>query len=121
MRFLIDEALSPIIASKLTEAGHDAVHVRDADLQSASHKEIFLRTVREDRILVSADTDFGAILAELGVDKPSVIILRQAPKHPDAQAALLLANLPDLEEHLSEGCVATFIGTRVRIRHLPIK
>ncbi|MBK5226835.1 MAG: DUF5615 family PIN-like protein [Thermoleophilia bacterium] len=121
MRFLVDEALSPVIASKLTEAGHDTVHVRDAGLQSASDKEIFLRTAREDRILISADTDFGAILAELGVAKPSVIILRQAPKRPDAQAALLLANLPDLEEPLHEGCVATFVGPRVRIRYLPIK
>lgn len=121
MKFLVDEALSPLIAVKLTEARHDAIHVRDAGLQAASDKEIFLRANRDDRILVSADTDFGAILAELGVDKPSVIILRQAPKRPEAQAALLLANLPALEESLNKGCVATFVGPRVRIRYLPIK
>jgi hypothetical protein len=43
VRFLIDNALSPQVARKLSEAGHDALHVHDIDLQHASDTEIFER------------------------------------------------------------------------------
>jgi hypothetical protein len=59
LRFLIDNALSPLVAERLTAAGHEAAHVRDYDLQAASDEEIVERARAEDRIVVSADTDSG--------------------------------------------------------------
>ena len=41
MKFLVDNALSPLLAAALTEAGHDAQHVRELDLQAASDAVIF--------------------------------------------------------------------------------
>jgi predicted nuclease of predicted toxin-antitoxin system len=62
MRFLVDNAVSPKVAMRLIEAGHDAVHVRDLKLEEASDQDIVRLAADEARIIVSSDADFGAIL-----------------------------------------------------------
>lgn len=121
MRFLVDNGLSPVVAMLLNTAGHDAVHVRDYGLAAAPDATIFDRAADEDRIIISADSDFGTLLAQRSSAKPSVILLRLAsPRRPEAQAALVLANLPAIERSLEQGSIVTFKGEHMRIRALPI-
>ena len=71
MKLLIDNALSPIFASKLREARCDILLVRERDMQVSSDEEILKLAAREDRVIVSADTDFGTLLVLRKTAKPS--------------------------------------------------
>lgn len=121
MRFLIDNALSPALATLLSQAGHDALHVRVINLQRSDDAVIFDRAAAEDRIVVSADTDFGTILAVRSTQKPSVIQFRgQGTRKPNALAHTILSNLPPLIGALQTGAIVTFEPSRIRVRALPI-
>jgi len=77
MKFLIDNALSPLVADELNGAGLDAVHVRDVALHNSTDEEVFAWAAKEKRIIISADTDFGTILALRQEAAPSLILFRR--------------------------------------------
>ena len=120
MRFLVDNAMSPLIAKGLMAKGHDAIHVRDLGMAAASDSDIFDITAQQDRILISADTDFGALLVFRQTAKPSFILFRQTDKRPTSQIDFLLLHLPQLQKDLLAGCVVVMEDERIRIRALPI-
>lgn len=121
MKFLIDNALSPIVAQRLREAGHDAVHVREYGLQRASDTDIFERAATELRVVVSADTDFGTLLALRQAVRPSVILFRgPTGRAPEAVAARLITELPQTASAIERGCILTIEPGRCRVRLLPI-
>jgi predicted nuclease of predicted toxin-antitoxin system len=121
MKFLIDNAISPLVSQKLRHAGYDAIHVREIGLQAEEDLVIFEKAMAENRILISADTDFGTILALWQHSRPSVILFRRGTeRRPSDQTQLLLANLDRLKEPLEEGCIIVFDQDRIRVRSLPI-
>lgn len=121
MKFLIDNALSPKVATDLQKAGHDAVHVRDYQLQAAADQIIFDRALAENRVIISADTNFSQLLSIFDTEKPSVILFRRGTeRHPNQQSQLILSNLGTIESFLEKGSIVVFEQHRMRVRTLPI-
>jgi predicted nuclease of predicted toxin-antitoxin system len=118
---LLDQNQSPLLVGILSTAGHDTVHVRDIGLRQATDAEILSRAKRERRVVISADTDFGELLANTGDHTPSVLLLRRHDRRRvHAVAALILANLDTIIDDLDAGAIVVFDQDRVRIRRLPI-
>ena len=109
------------MARLIAEAGHDAVHVLEYGLQDAEDGVILERAGIEERVIVSADSDFAMLLAISRRGKPSFILFREAGiSRAQEYAGLILENLPLLERELETGCGVTFRRGRIRLRSLPM-
>jgi predicted nuclease of predicted toxin-antitoxin system len=122
VRFVVDANLSPKVAGHLRDGGHDAVHVAEVDLLSASDSTIMEWARENRRVVVSNDTDFGTLLAQQGASEPSFVLFRQLQdRKADGLAALLLANLDAVTDDLLAGAVVTVTPRHLRVRPLPIR
>jgi predicted nuclease of predicted toxin-antitoxin system len=77
VRLLIDANLSPKVAAALSKAGLESVHVGDVGLLTAPDRGILDYAAANALVIVSADSDFGELLAAArGATRPSVVLLR---------------------------------------------
>jgi predicted nuclease of predicted toxin-antitoxin system len=89
-------------------------------MSDATDETIFDRAAAEGRCIISADSDFGALLALREANRPSVVLLRgEGMRRPHHQLMVLLTNLPSIAASLEAGAVAVFERSRVRVRTLP--
>lgn len=122
MKLLIDANLSPSITAGLAEAGFEAVHVGEVDLLTASDTSIVEYARANDLVVVTVDSDFAAMLAIEGAERPSVVQLRDvAELGPTAHRALLVANLGAVAEDIEVGAIVSLSPTRLAVRRLPIR
>jgi hypothetical protein len=125
LKFLVDNALSPLIAEGVAirrsqrDSSPRLQHAEGTRSRSFRTRRR-TRAAEEDRILISADTDFGTLLALRNEEKPSVNLLRRGPKRPAVQLRLLLRALPVMEGPLSEGSIIVVEERRIRVRRLPL-
>ena len=79
------------------------------------------RAAGDGRILLSADTDFGEILARPWAGTPSVILFRRSDRSAASLVSILIANLPEVADDLAKGAFVVLTEERLRIRPLPFR
>ena len=122
MRFLVDENLSPRLCGFLAAEGDTAQHVHEVIGSGASDHEVMQHAIDRGAVIITADTDFGALLVQGGRTEPSVILVRELLSLPVAsQGRLLAANLDQIREVLITGAIVVFSLDDIRVRPLPLR
>lgn len=120
LRFLADMNISPKTVEALCQRGWDMIRVSQVLPVNALDQEILEFARREDRIVVTQDLDFSALLALGGYDRPSLITLRLFVSDPETVTLRLLEAFPRIGQSLREGCAVTIEDVAMRVRRLPI-
>jgi uncharacterized protein with PIN domain len=112
MRFLVDESMGNRFATLLKKAGHDVVFVGDA-IPEVMDEDVLSFAARENRVLITADKDFGELVVRFWASVKGVVLFRTLTRDP-------LRRL-ELAEGILEGAAGRFIVVtegRVRVRRL---
>ncbi|RMG73580.1 MAG: hypothetical protein D6710_03190 [Nitrospirae bacterium] len=120
MRFLADMGVAMRIVQWLREDGHDVVHLREENLHRMPNGEIFKKALKEERVIITFDLDFGEIIALSGGKKVSVILFRLNNTRTPHVIDRLRKVLKESGEDLKKGAVVVVEETRHRVRRLPI-
>jgi predicted nuclease of predicted toxin-antitoxin system len=93
MRFLANMGISPTTVAYLRAAGHNAIHLHEAQQDTLPDSAILAKARSEDRILLTSDLDFGDLLAASGEALPTVAIFRlrsMVPENVNRHIGMLL-------------------------------
>jgi predicted nuclease of predicted toxin-antitoxin system len=121
VNFVIDMNLSPRWVQRLRAGNHEAVHWMEVGSADATDQDIAEWALGERRILLTADLDFGSLLAATKAAGPSVVQLRSAVLRPARIGDALLRALALASADLLKGAFMTFDGQRTRLRPLPFQ
>ncbi len=120
MKFLLDMPISPYLADWLINQGHDAVHANSRELSRATDRELLNLAVAEDRILITADTDFPQLLAISSEPRPGIILFHGGDYRREEMVELLYKVLQEVSEDLLAKSICVVDRKRIRRRELPI-
>lgn len=120
IKILLDQGMPRSAVSLLRDRGWDAVHAYDIGLGRASDQIILDRARHDERIVITLDADFHALLAIANATAPSVIRIRREGLRGTELAELLLRIWPRIERQIRQGAMVTVTETAIRIRQLPI-
>lgn len=121
LRFLADMNISPLTVDTLAAEGVEIVRVSSVVPANASDRDILDLARRQERVVITQDMDFSALLALGGHDRPSLVTLRLLDTAPDVVTQRLRQVLSQIEPALRRGCAVTVDDSNVRIRQLPIR
>lgn len=116
MRFLADENFPGDGVRALREAGQEIAWVR-TDAPGSTDRNVLARAVKEHRVLLTFDKDFGELAWRAGLPAASGVVLFRLRMPPAAQIGSLLCRLVMARQDWA-GHFAVVEAGRVRMRPL---
>ncbi len=114
LRFLVDVGVGTTVEKWLVQAGYDTVAVRAFD-PHASDDAILKTAVRESRIVVTMDKDFGELVFHSGQAHAGVVLLRMDDADADEKLHVMQAIMNGYADQLS-GRFTVYKDGKLRIR-----
>ena len=119
-KLLADIHISPLTVAEIRAIGYNINRVSDLISASASDAKIIELAILEGAAIITQDLDFSALVAQSGLNKPSIVSLRVRDAKPHHISTILKTVLPQIEQDLQEGAIISIEKTEYRVRKLPI-
>jgi len=114
VKLLVDVGVGKAVEDWLRAQGHDVLAVRDLDPRM-SDAEILDRAVREGRLILTMDKDFGELVYRSGKVHSGVLLLRLEEARSREKVAIVEKIFRQYEQKL-RGHFAVYRRGRLRIR-----
>jgi predicted nuclease of predicted toxin-antitoxin system len=88
MRFIVDECVGPMVARWLREQSHDVYSVYD-ESRGLEDEAVIRIAVKERRVLITNDKDFGDKVYREGSLHSGVVLLRLDDQSPEVKIAAI--------------------------------
>lgn len=121
MKFLVDMNLSPGWIDLLVNSGFQAVHWSSIGRGNESDAELMRWAAEHTHVVLTADLDFGAILAATQRRLPSVIQIRADVPTPAGAGEAVISAIRQARDELESGAILSVDIGRARLRVLPFR
>lgn len=113
-KLLLDENIGSIVANTLRKEGYDTKTIFEK-ARGIKDRQVLARALREGRILITLDKDFGKLVFLSSEKHLGILFLRMRKESPDRIIFLLLAVLSRYGNHL-QNKFTTVSEDKVRMR-----
>ena len=121
MKLLVDVCLSQELVGLLGSGGNEVVHWSSIGVSNAKDLVLLRWAAENSHVIISADLDFGDLLALSSALLPSVILVRSDDQAPRHIAPLIAAALERFSTQLQNGCLISIDDGSARMRMLPLR
>lgn len=119
MQLLIDQDVYQVTIEWLREAGHDVITAKELGMQRAPDEELLRKAREMDRLFLTRDKGFGALVFLRAEESSGAILLRVTPTTVEEAHQELNCLLEKHEEEELKGLFCVVEPHRHRIRRLP--
>lgn len=114
MRFLVDAcASSRVLLTALKELGCDVLSIRDR-MPGVPDEAVLALAIEEDRVLITADKDFGELVFLRNLPHPCIV--RLVDMNSAERADVMRFLLEHHDDAMRNGAIIVVTSERIRIR-----